>query len=204
MRVRLAACTRLPFVGATLTGRISEADRLIIEAATGARRLSRIELRRAITHVAQAGFDPDARQRVAGPLVGLRWQGRVLKRGEELPTADAHYLKHVVAQGEWPDGTTFENYVDSLRQVICDPASGLLVSRFREKGWQLAVVRRSGPLRGSAGYDWVMVEYRLATGHWMTAFQLVEGVEHFANPVRRDRRWLRKPKSCRVLTACCE
>ena len=43
--------------------------------------------------------------------------------------------------------------------------------------------------------EWVTVEYRVATGHWMTGFQPVAGLGHFqTSNVRGAVRWLRQPK----------
>lgn len=52
-------------------GVLSQADQLILEAATGARRLSRQDLQEVLEHGAQAGFDPNAWERVGGRLAGL-------------------------------------------------------------------------------------------------------------------------------------
>ena len=44
---------------------------LILEAATEAKRLTRDELQQIIDHVAQAGFDPNAREQAGGRLTGI-------------------------------------------------------------------------------------------------------------------------------------
>jgi hypothetical protein len=173
---------------------LSRADALILEAATGARRLTRAELQQVLAHVAQAGFDPDARERAGGRLQGLLWRGRVLRGSDLLSPAEAHYLRHVVAQQEWPPGTTLDDYLASIPWVILDPRSGVLISQYQGKGWHLAVVRRSEEFRGPEGSDWILVEYRVATGHWMTAFQPRTGLTYFDDPRRRDKRWVRRPR----------
>ena len=173
---------------------MSRADALILEAATGARRLTRAELQEVLEHVARAGFDPDARERAGSRLAGMFWRGRVLSGSDRLPPAEVHYLRHVVRAREWPPDTSLEAYLESIRHVILDPRSGILVSQFLDKGWQLACVRRSEDLQGPGGGEWVMVEYRLATGHWMTAFQPERGLAYFEDVRRRDQRWLRRPR----------
>ncbi len=50
------------------------ADRLLLAAAQG-RRLSPGELQLVLAHVAQAGFDPHARERARGELAGIVWRG---------------------------------------------------------------------------------------------------------------------------------
>jgi len=76
--------------------------RLILDAATDpARHLTAAELDRVLRHIAGAGFDPLALERVRGNIVGLsRPDGSEVQRGERLAPAEAHYLRHVVAQRE--------------------------------------------------------------------------------------------------------
>ena len=126
--------------------------------------------------------------------MGLRWGGRILQAGDRLPTDAVHYLKHMVVRQEWPLGLSLAAYRESLRAVIRDDASGLLTSRFRDKGHHLSIVRRSGALRGPGGYEWLLVEYRVATGNIATAFQLEEGLDYLERPGRREKRWLRRPE----------
>jgi hypothetical protein len=177
------------------TGRpLAEADRLILDAATGGRLLGPEELDRVVTHVAHAGFRPSFRYPVGGRLEGLVWQGRPLARSELVTVAEAHFLRRVVARQEWPIGTTLDHYLDSIRAVTRDPGSGLLVSRWHDRVWHLSIVRRSGVLRGPRGYDWLAVEYDVAAGYWATAFQVERGLAAYAaDPRRREPLWLRQP-----------
>lgn len=168
--------------------------RLILDAATDpARRLDDAELARVLRHVARAGFDPLALERARGNLVGLpRPGGGAVLRGERLSSAEIHYLRHIVAQEEWPTGTTLAGYVASLPPLILDPDSGVLVGRFQGV-WQATIVRLSGELRGRGGHQWLVVEYRLRRGHWMTAHQLRAGLGQLWQ-AREDVRWLRTPR----------
>ena len=171
-----------------------EPDRLIVEAATGARELTPDELRRVLEHVAGAGFTPAPDTRVGGRLAGIAWQGRTLRGSDRLTSAETHYLRHVVAQQEWPPGTTLDEYLTSIREVVLDATSGILVSRMFDHYWQLTAVRRSGPFRGPRGHEWLMVEYRVGLGHWVTAFQPERGLALIAQgPARQGQRWLRQP-----------
>jgi hypothetical protein len=167
-------------------------DRLILEAATGARQLTPEELQRVLGHVAAAGFDPSALERARGRLAGQIWRGVRLAAGTMLSPAEAHYLRHVVVGQEWPSGLSLQEYVESVRSVILDPSSGVAVSRYQGT-WQLSVLRRSQSLRGPHGNEWVLVEYRVATGHWVTAFQPTSGLLVLQDPSRTDVRWLRQP-----------
>ncbi len=174
-------------------GPFIEPDRLIVEAATGARELTPDEISRVLEHVARAGFTPAADAQAGGRIAGVIWQGRTLRGSDRLTSAEVHYLRHVVVQGEWPVGTTLNEYLDSIRAVIMDPASGLLTSQLHGE-WQLALVRRSGMWRGPAGFPWLVVEYRVALGHWVTAFQPQQGLALFSEtPHRQRQRWLRHP-----------
>ncbi len=149
-----------------MVGRVPvAADALLLAAATGARRLSAQELAIVLAHVAQAGFDPQARERARGQLAGLVWRGQVLEGSTLLPPVERHYLKHVLVQREWPEGTTLERYTESIRAVVLDPASGVATRCYEGRAWQLSIVRRSGALRGPADHQWILVDYRPETGH---------------------------------------
>ena len=112
---------------------------------------------------------------------------------DRLPPAVVHYLAHVANFQEWPSGTSLEQYLESLRQVILDSTAGVLLSTFRDKGWHLTFVRRSGVWLGPDGWEWLMVEYNVALGRWVTAFQLRAGLDELDKPIRGARRWLREP-----------
>ncbi len=139
----------------------------------------------ALAHVAQAGFAPQPFERAGGRLAGIVWQGRTLAATDTLPSAEAHYLRHMVVRPEWPYGTTLPDYLVSIAIIIRDPASGVFVSRYRGR-WHLAVVRRSGPFQGPGGFPFVMVEYRVHWGYWMTAFQPANGLQHFTAPSQEE------------------
>jgi hypothetical protein len=171
---------------------LPDADRLILEAATGARRLSQAELQRVLEHVAQAGFDP-APNVLATGLSGVEWQGHILAGRDRITSAERHYLRHVVVRGEWPTWTRFDEYLASIRVVISDAQSGVLTSRYQQQ-WQFSVVRRSQDLRGPGGHDWILVEYRVGIGYWVTAYQSREGLRVLRDPSREEMRWLRRPR----------
>ena len=171
----------------------SAVDKLILKAASTDTQPGEEELGNIVTHVAEVGFDPIGRERAGGRLVGVFWRGRRLTASDLLLPAEVHFLRHPIAQAEWPSATSLERYLASLREVVEDPRSGLLVSRYHRQVWQLAVVRRSFELRGPGGGDWVVVEYRLEFGYWVTAFQPYAGLNYFESPQREQQRWLRRP-----------
>jgi hypothetical protein len=116
----------------------------------------------------------------------------VLTGRDMLLPAEVHYLRHVVSQQEWPRGTSLAAYVESIRNVVLDETSEVFTSQYQGT-WQLGVVRPSGALRGPGGFAWVLVEYRVATGHWVTAYQPEQGLRELHHPRRSDVRWLRRP-----------
>ncbi|MGD9895313.1 MAG: hypothetical protein AB7R89_24030 [Dehalococcoidia bacterium] len=139
--------------------RDSAINRLIIDVAEGKRLLTSIELAEVLEHISRAGFNPNATERVRGRLSGQMWQGRVLRGRDRLPPADVHYLWHVVDQQEWPMGTDQAGYIESIRQVIEDPTSGVFINRYYG-ALGVGIARESRELRGPRGFDWVLVQYR--------------------------------------------
>lgn len=170
-----------------------EVHRLIVEAASGARRLTSDQLGRILRWVAAVGFDPNARETVRGFLAGLPWQGQLLSGRNRLPPAERHFLRHVVKLQEWPSGASLDDYVASISDVILDDASGVYTGTY-EGILQLGVMRRSGDLRGPNGGHWVLVEYRLAIGHWTTAYQPTLGLLDLSSRQRGSLRWLRRAR----------
>jgi hypothetical protein len=169
---------------------LSSVDQLILDLGLGARRATGRDLEAIRLHVAQAGFDRLAIFPADVRAAGLtRADSTIVQRGDLLPTAELHYLRHVVRQQEWPPGTTQAHYEDSLRNLALRLRVGILISVVPPFGWHVGIVGRTGALRGPRGFDWLLVEYRVSTGHWSTGFQPEQGLQ-FAN-LRRRRRWLR-------------
>lgn len=152
--------------------------------------LGESDLGRLVDHIATAGFDPVSRQYSDPRLVGLRWRSQMLTESVIMSSAEVHFLRHVVARREWPIGTSLERYERSIGELIGDPATGIFASLYRG-GQQFGFIRRSRELLGPEGLDWVLVEYRVKSGYWITAFQLNDVPGHLAKPVRRNVRWLR-------------
>lgn len=178
--------------GATPGGPLSTADQLIIDAATGIRQLTGRELQDVLAHVAHGGFDTTATSKVGSLGAGVAWQARTLCGSDRLRPAETHFVRHVLGGLEWPTGTTLQAYLQSIRDVVLDGRSGVLVSRYQGP-WQLTVVGRSGQRQGPAGYNWILVEYRVGVGRWVTAYQPRDGLRVLMSTVRTDRQWLRRP-----------
>ncbi|MFN8513783.1 MAG: hypothetical protein U0232_19630 [Thermomicrobiales bacterium] len=169
--------------------------RLILAVAIDpARQLTEEELARIVRQIAGAGFDPNALERARGNIVKQpRLGGGIVQTGDRLPPAEAHYLRHCLAQREWPTGTTLLAYLASIREVVLDSRSGILVNRYQD-AWQLAFIRESRALRGPGGHQWLLVDYRVHLGHWTTAHQLEHGLSSLGPPRREQIRWLRPPQ----------
>ena len=125
-------------------------------------------------------------------VVGLhRANGQIIQRGDVIPTAVLHYLRHVIDQHEWPTGTTQAQYEASLRDLALTLRVGILLSERPPFGWHVAIVGRTGTMRGPGGRDRVVVEFRVSTGFWATGYQPREGSRFAISRLRQ--RWLRLP-----------
>ena len=143
-------------------------------------------------HVAQAGFDSQQTFSADRRVDGLRRaNGQIIQIGDQIANDELHHLRHVVARAEWPIATSQRQYEASLRELASRLRVGILVSEHGLFGWQVAVVGRSGRWQGPSGFEWMLVEYRVSTGHWATGHQLRDGLA-FANE-RGRKRWLRLP-----------
>lgn len=171
---------------------LSPVDQLILDIAVGARAPTGRELVSIRRHIAAAGFDPHAHFPPNRRVIGLPWSGgAVVHAGARIPTVELHFLRHVVAQGEWPPGTTPTQYVRCLRDLADHSRAGILISMIPPFGWHVAIVGRTEAWRGPRGFDWMLVEYRVSSGYWATGFQLRDGLRFFIP--RRHKRWLRLP-----------
>jgi len=170
----------------------SDVDQLILDLGLGARRATGQDLEIIRRHVSAAGFNPLATFPADRRVAGLRRaNGQVIQRGDPIPTAELHYLRHVVDQQEWPMGTTLAQYEQSLSDLALGLRVGILLSEHSLFGWHVTIIGRSGVMRGPGGRDRVVVEYRVRIGSWATGYQPREGLQ-FAN-ARLRKRWLRLP-----------
>ena len=166
---------------------------LILQIAQSGREATDAEIEQVRADVAAAGFDPAASMRAGLALDGLRWSGRLIRSNDWIGNDVRHYLRHVVAQREWPPTTTFRQYIDSLRATVSDGTGGIYLSRVAGT-WSVAFLAQSASWRGMRGGEWILVEYRPSYGFWVTGFQPRDGLAHVTgSPNRTDGRWLREP-----------
>jgi hypothetical protein len=167
-------------------------DDLVLDIVEGRRPPTGHDLEAIRWQVAQAGFGTTASRAADDRLIGQRrLDGSAIHPGDFLPTSELHYLRHVVVQEEWPSWTTPTVYEWCLRSLALDPRAGILLRQIAHFGWHITMVGRSGRWKGRLGSDWMVVEYRVAEGHWVTGYQPRDGLL-FANR-RLRRRWLRLP-----------
>jgi hypothetical protein len=171
----------------------SAIDQLILDIIDEVRRPTGQDLEEVRLHVARAGFDPTIVLPADPRIVGLkRGNGQLVGLGDPIPTAELHFLRHVVRQQEWPKGTTESQYERSLGDLAASLRAGMLVRQIAHFGWHVTIVGRSANLKGPLGSDWMIVEYRVNDGSWVTGYQPRDGLL-FANR-RPRRRWLRLPR----------
>lgn len=166
---------------------------VLIEDAFAGRELTAQEVRTLAAHVAAAGFDPTWMIQAGEQLEGMRWHGRILVANTRLPPAETHYLKHVRQQEEWPVGTTLDRYQEDAAAVARDTRAGVFVSRYQGKETIGVIGRTPENARGPGGFALTLIEYRVKTRHWSTAFQVRSGLEYLeSDSSRKAFRWLRR------------
>jgi len=164
------AYTRLALMGVAKNVGNYSVDDLVRIAGIGLRELTDAEVSSIVNKVGTIGLSKDAIQKVDNSIAGLEWNGKVLKTGDMISPEEAHYLKHVISNREWPEGTTIEQYNASLKATIQNPESGMFISKF-DNNWQIGFVGESGKWQGTHGFSHILVEYRVKYNYWVTGFQ---------------------------------
>jgi len=165
------------------------ADELIKFASLELRPLNGVEINKIVEHVMTQGYDDNLLQKVPAMLDGFEFNGKTVSRGDMIGSGINHYLKHVIRQQEWPDGTTYNDYLASIREVLSDPNKEIVVSHY-EESLQIGFLADSGKWRGVFGYGKIWVEYRPKISHIITAFQLNDIEELFENQPRTGIVWI--------------
>lgn len=158
------------------------------------RRIADDELARLRAYLANHTLARPNRAQVDAEVGGHYWIGRVVMPGEWMDRRDAKYLKHVVGLGEWPDGTTVEEYMQSLFEALMDPGAGLAIER-DVGSWKLTFAARSRQWRGPLGGPYIVVPFLPEKDLWLTGFQPEQGLTTIERHWRTaGGRWLRTPR----------
>jgi hypothetical protein len=100
----------------------------------------------------------------------------MIRTGDPIDARLAKYLQHVVREEQWPPGTTFDEFLDSLIDTVEGDGSGLFADR-REHGWVLTFAGRSENLEGLDGGPWIVVMSDCQQDRLLTAFQPSRGLD---------------------------
>lgn len=177
----------------SMQGKPLTVEQLINVAANGKRALTHDELGQVVEHVAGVGFDPMPNARVLKKYDGLIVNGQTLRTGDRVPTGYIHFAKHVIDNGEWPAGTSYEDYIKSLERVASNPKTGILLSRYPQNELQLTLFGKGTVSSGAIKSDIIIVNYRVSRGAWMTGHYLTENLDEFLKSLG-ETKWLRPMK----------
>lgn len=184
----------LPGNGADEQPPVVDIASLIAGLVAAPRRLSPDELRPIREYVVARALrrrvDVPAQREISGLLVGRR----PIRTGDPIDARVAKYLQHVVREEQWPPGTTFEEYLDSLIGTVEGDGSGVFAD-LREGGWVLTFVGRSESSEGLDGGPFIVVMYDCQQDRLLTAFQPSRGLGYVEDNERVvDGTWLRMPR----------
>ena len=102
----------------------------------------------------------------------------------------AKFDEHVIDDEQWPSDTTPEEYLDSLRETVLDPRSGIYLTSDNWLGeWTIYFsgrVRRA--CRGVCGSNRVLVAFNAERHRFVTGFQPDDDDVYV---VRRSGFWIR-------------
>lgn len=127
-------------------------------------------------------------------ISGLRLGRRPIRTGDPIDARVAKYLRHAVRQEQWPSGTTFDEYLHSLIDVVESDDGGVFVD-LRGTRWVVTFVARSGVWEGETGGPFIVVMYDCEQERLTTAFQPERGLNYVEdNEQVVSGTWLRKPR----------
>jgi hypothetical protein len=169
-----------------------EVNDLITEIAESGREATDDEITRIRVHVAGVGFEPGGWTKAGIPIAGLSWEGHIVRSSDRMENAIVHFLRHTVAQREWPEGTTLDEYIASLRQATQYADGGITLERQHQQ-WRLSFISRAYGAAGPDSGGWILVGYPLEYGYWSTGFQPEFGLRHVILNTAEGERWLCKP-----------
>jgi hypothetical protein len=150
--------------------------------------LSKDELDQVIRHVAEANFGQEENSEVPGEYDGKEVDGYTLREGQFTKTGYIHYAKHVLVEGSWPNNTTYQKYVESIKTVINDPQTEVCLHMYNGKQ-QITFIEKLGK---SFKDKRIVIAHRVGFDHWMTSFYTSKTTEKITKNFE-DLKWLRKP-----------
>ena len=125
---------------------------------------------------------------------GEHVERRAIRARDPIDVRLAKYLQHAVREEQWPAGTTFEEFLESLEGVIVGDTGGIFADH-RDAGWRLTFVGRSGVWEGLDGGPFIIVLYDCRQERLVTAFQPTRGLEYVVDNAQvSDGRWLTRPR----------
>jgi hypothetical protein len=123
---------------------------------------------------------------------GQIYQGRAMRTGDLIDVRRAKYIQHAVCEDQWPAGTTFEVFLETLLSVVDDDRSGVFVSR-HPAGWRLTFAAPSDIWEGLEGGPVIVVVYDCREDRLVTSFQPPCGIRYVDdNDQVVDGIWLRR------------
>jgi hypothetical protein len=119
-------------------------------------------------------------QRTASAQQAARIRELYARRGlpeAVTPRVQQKHDQHVDQRGEWPSGTTPEEYLESLRTTVTDARSGIYATFEPElDDWVVYFVGRvRRAWRGPRAGERVVVLFRREPQRWITGFQARDG-----------------------------
>jgi len=123
---------------------------------------------------------------------GARVEGRLVQGGDSIDVRWAKYLQHAVRQEQWPAGTTFAEFFESLIAIIERDENGVYAEN-RNGRWRLTFVGRSSIWEGLDGNPYIIVKYGCEERRLVTAFQPDRGLAYVEDNAQGGYGiWLRK------------
>ncbi len=115
-----------------------------------------------------------------------------MRTGDLIDVRQAKYIQHAVCEDQWPAGTTFEAFLETLITIVDDDGSGVFVNR-RPAGWRLTFAAPSDIWEGLEGGPVIVVVYDCRGDRLVTSFQPPRGIRYVDdNDQVVDGIWLRR------------
>ena len=104
-------------------------DALILSLIAASRQASEDELQRIVTHLAQASFAPRLVRLTRWLRDQLATRGVALQ-GDKVSAVEAHLLKRIHLDRQWPPDATADDYLADLHRAMLHPAAQVWTYRY--------------------------------------------------------------------------